>query len=342
MVAVMAVAGQGAGSVLVTGGGGALGPPVLRAFTEAGWSVRSLSRSEAIPLGAGRAVDHVQGDIRDEPLVRQAMQGVDVVVHMASLLHVTDGANERAAEYRDVNVHGTEVVVGAAGDAGVARIVFTSSICVYGSFRKGLLDEESDLDPDTPYAETKREAEQVVLKGKGEVSVPEGVVLRLAAVYGPGIKGNYFRLARAVSRGRFIAVGGGANRRTLVFEEDAARAIVIAATHPKATGRVYNVTDGDYHTVAEITKAIADAFGRPTPRWAVPLSLARVVVAALESGSSALGRKPPMSRATLEKYTEEIVVSGRRMRSELGFEARCDLAEGWRRTASGMRAEGRL
>lgn len=328
-------------TALITGATGALGPAVLRAFQDADWHVRTLSRTPPAAGTAAAKFPHVAADTGDTLALADAMRGSSVVVHMAALLHIVDPGPELEAEYWRVNVEGTRSVMEMARATGVKRVVFISSICVYG-VQDGPVDEETRPNPDSPYATTKRQAEELVLDARSEERRPLGVVLRLGAVYGPRIKGNYYRLARAVGRGRFVAVGAGTNRRTLVFEEDAAQAVVVAATHPEAAGRVYNVTDGGYHTVAEITKAIADAFGKPMPRISVPLSLARLAVAVLESGSRAIGRKPLVSRAALEKYTEEIVVSGKRIRGELGFKARYDLAEGWRRTASEMRAEGRL
>lgn len=328
-------------TVLITGATGALGPAVLTAFDGAGWHVRTLSRRTPVPGTPAEKFPHFTADTGDELALADAMRGASVVVHMAALLHGEDPDPALEAEYRRVNVEGTRCVMNVARETGVRRVVFTSSICVYGT-QNGFVDEKTRPNPDSMYARSKSEAEEIVLSARSAEGLPLGVVLRLGAIFGPTIKGNYARLVKSLARHRFVPVGQGLNRRTLVFEEDAARAIVIAATHPKAAGRVYNVTDGEYHTVAEITKAIADAFGRPIPRWAVPLPLARVAVAVLESGSRAFGRRPPVSRRALEKYTEEIAVSGRRIRDELGFEARYDLAEGWRRTASGIRAEGRL
>jgi nucleoside-diphosphate-sugar epimerase len=134
----------------------------------------------------------------------------------------------------------------------------------------------------------------------------------------------------------------GSNKRTLVFEEDAARAIVLAAAHPAAAGRVFNVTDGEVHTVAEVTAAIAAALGRRPPRLAVPVTAARTVVACFEGMSRLLGRKPPVTRATLEKYTENIAVSGRRIQEALGFAPRWTLARGWQETITQMTRHGQL
>jgi nucleoside-diphosphate-sugar epimerase len=338
---VKAAAGRGPGVVLVTGAGGALGPPVLRAFAEAGWSVRSLSRSEAVSLGPGNPVDHVQGDVRDEALVRQALRHVDVVVHMAALLHLRDATEERAAEYRDVNVHGTEVVVRAARDAGVARIVFTSSISVYGA-EDGLVNEETRPRPDSLYASTKYQAEEVVLNAFSAEGIRMGAVLRLGAVYGPTVKGNYARLVRALARGRFVPLGRGHNRRTVVYEKDVANAILLAASHPAAVGHVFNVTDGSVHTVAAITASICRALGRRPPWFSLPSGLGLAAILPVELVFRALSRRPPVSRQTLEKYLEDVAVSGDAIRKELGFSPEWDLDRGWNETIEAMRLLGRL
>jgi nucleoside-diphosphate-sugar epimerase len=181
-----------------------------------------------------------------------------------------------------------------------------------------------------------------VLGATSSTGEPLGVVLRLAAVYGPGIKGNYQRLVRALVRRRFVAVGSGANRRTLVFENDVARAVVLAATHPSAPGKIFNVTDGEVHTVSEITGAIADALGRGRPRLSIPLAFARVAISSCEGVCRLVARTPPVTQATLQKYTEDVAVSGERIKSVLGFQPQWALLDGWRETIAQMKQQGRL
>ncbi len=116
------------------------------------------------------------------------------------------------------------------------------------------------LHPDTFYAQTKLAAEKIVLNARGADGQPLGTVLRLCAVYGSRIKGNYERLTHALVRHRFIPIGSGLNRRTLVYDKDVGRAAVLAVSHPAAAGphtnpvgvgagRVFNVTDGTFHTL---------------------------------------------------------------------------------------------
>ena len=328
-------------TVLVIGATGALGPAVIRAFQTEGWEVRSLSRKRPRADTAAAAIPHVEADVTDQRALERAMAGVDVVVHMAALLHVVDPPPSLRDEYHRVNVRGTAAVMSAARACSVRRVVALSSICVYGQ-QSGLLDEGTVPVPDTLYAASKLEAEQEVLRSNSSSEEPFSVVLRLAAVYGAGIKGNYQRLVGALARRRFVPVGSGTNKRTLVLEDDAARAIVLAAVHPSAPGRTFNVTDGEIHTVAEITTAIGAALGRRPPRLSIPVAFARVAISVFEGVCRLCAKTPPVTQAALQKYTEDVAVSGQRIKDELGFEPRWSLAKGWQKTIAEMKQQGRL
>jgi UDP-glucose 4-epimerase len=286
-------------------------------------------------------VPHSIADVNNRDALAAAMVGVDVVVHMAALLHAVRPPGPTDAEYRRVNVDGAIAAFEAARSCGVKRLVFTSSIAVYGHARAGALDEDSFVEPDSPYARTKHEAEVELHRRAARGGAPDLVVLRLAAVYGPGIKGNYDRLVRAIARGRFVPVGAGTNRRTLVYEDDAARAIVRAASHPNARGRTFNVVGGAY-AVADITSAISAALGRRPPPFTIPVGAARLAISTMESLCTVVGRLSPVSRSTLDKYTEDVVVSGERIRDELQLRPEVDLQDGWNRTVAVMREQGRL
>jgi nucleoside-diphosphate-sugar epimerase len=327
--------------VLITGATGALGPAVVRAFLSAGWDVRTLSRHAPAAPSEIATVPHFAAEVTDQQALERAMRGVDVVVHMAALLHVTDPSKRLEQEYQRVNVRGTAAVMAAARACSVRRVVALSSICVYGA-QSGLLDESSVPAPDTMYAVSKLDAEREALSARAATGEPLAVVLRLAAVYGPGIKGNYRRLVEDLARGRFVAVGKGSNRRTLVFEQDVARAIVLASTHPAAPGQIFNVTDGALHSVTDITAAIAVALGRRPPRLSIPLPLARVGISSVEAVARLFGTTSFITRAALEKYTEDVAVAGERIKKSLGFEPEWTLAAGWHETIARMKQEGRL
>ena len=275
-------------------------------------------------------------------VVQSAMRGVDAVVHMAALLHIINPPPEMREKYERVNIGGTATVVEAAIKAGVKRVVLFSTIAVYGSSDGCVLNEMSPTHPDTFYAQTKCAAEQIVLNAKGADGQPLGTVLRLGAVYGSRIKGNYERLTHALARHRFIPIGNGLNRRTLVYDKDVGRAAALAVSHPAAAGRVFNVTDGEFHTLNEIIESICSALGRKPPRLSLPIGPVRWAVSILENAGRMIGYQSPIGRATIDKYTEDIAVSSQHIQTELGFKPQYDLRSGWQETVQEMRKMGEL
>jgi len=219
-------------------------------------------------------------------------------------------------------------------------------------------------------------------------------VLRLGAVYGSRIKGNYERLTRSlagnlgpgnlggnlgtrsqflrklghvpglpghVPRFPFIPIGSGLNRRTLVYDKDVGRAAALAVFHPAAAGRVFNVTDGGFHTLNEIIESICAALGRKPPRLSLPVGPTRTLVGLIEKGSRGImGTRsrilansghvpklpvpiiPPVTKAIIDKYTEDIAVDGSLIQKELGFMPQYDLKTGWEETIREMQACGAL
>jgi UDP-glucose 4-epimerase len=278
-------------------------------------------------------------DILDCAALERAFTGADVVVHLAALLHVVNPPPSLSAEYQRVNVEGTRNVAEAARAAGVRRLVMASTIAVYGASGGAILDESSMPRPETDYGRSKLESERVALSVPGRDGAPMTVVLRFGAIYGARIKGNYRRLVDTIRRGISIRVGSGTNRRTLIHERDAASAVVLAATHPAAAGEIYNATDGTTHTLKQIVQAMAASLGRRNIELVIPLPLARIAAATVEIPFRLLRRRPPVGRATIEKFTEDIAVSGGKIARELGFRAAFDLESGWRDAVARMRLE---
>ncbi len=323
--------------ILVTGATGAVGPQVVASLVESGYGIRTLSLD---PPPAGLLPEGVEtqiGDITNPSVVQAAMQEIDAVIHLAALLHVVNSPPSLRVEYERINVGGTAAIAEAARQAGVRRLVLFSTIAVYGDSGGGILTEDSPARPGSLYAETKLAAERIVLAAKRADGGPIGTVLRLGAVYGSRIKGNYRRLLIALARGRFVPVGPGSNRRTLVYDKDVGRAAILAAVHPDAAGRIFNVTDGQIHTLEAIIGTLCEALGRVPPRLTLPVSPTRRFAGILEDGARVFGFRSPIVRATIDKYTEDVAVDGRLFCARLGFVPRYDLAAGWRETVAEMR-----
>lgn len=321
--------------VLVTGATGAVGPAVVALLCASGYRVRTLSRTRpADPFPPD--VDVALGDIADERAVRAALAGVGGVLHLAARLHLAGPPSRDVQAYQRVNVEGTTVVTSAACGAGVGRLVCASTIAVYGPTMGPPATETSPLNPETPYARTKLAAEDVVRQAVAADGRPLGTVLRLAAIYGPRVKGNYRTLVDALSRGRFIPIGSGRNRRTLVHERDAAHALLLALESPAAAGKTFNVTDGSVHTTDDIVAAICRALGRPVPRWHIPRAAAFAAAEIGDLALAAVGREAALGDR-LRRYVEDVAVDGSAIQRDLGFAPRYSLEQGWREAVAERR-----
>ena len=323
---------------LVTGATGSIGPRVVESLHKAGYRIRTLSLDEP-PSGMwpGNAIEALIGDVTDPSIVLSAMRGVDAVIHLAALLHIVNPPDSLREHYRKINVGGTKTVIDAAVKTNVRRLLFFSTIAVYGNTRGQIVDEETQPQPDTYYAQTKVDAEKIVLAAKNVAGQPIGTVIRLGAVYGSRIKGNYRQLLIALERGRFLPIGKGQNRRTLIYDKDVANAAILALNHPAAAGRIYNVSDGRYHTLVEIIAEMCKALGRKPPRFSIPAAPVRVTAGVLENAAKIVGSTSPLNRATIDKYLEDIAVDSRLIQTELGFKPQFDLACGWQDAVQEMR-----
>jgi UDP-glucose 4-epimerase len=326
--------------ILVTGATGAVGPRVVHALHQAGCQIRVFSVDAPKAGMIPQNVEVLLGDVTDKAAVQSAVQGVDAVVHMAALLHIVNPPPEMREKYECVNVGGTATVVDAAIKACVKHVVLFSTIAVYGPSDGCVLNEMSQTHPDTFYAQTKRAADEIVLNARGADGQPLGTVLRLGAVYGSRIKGNYERLTHALARNRFIPIGNGLNRRTLVYDKDVGSAVVLAVTHPVAAGRTFNVTDCRFHTLNEIIESICSALGNKPPRLSLPVDPTRLLAGFVEKGCQTIGLPSPVTREMIDKYTEDIAVDGSLIQKELGFVPQYDLKAGWEETIKEMREGG--
>ena len=168
-------------NILVTGATGAVGPCVVQALCKSGLghAIRTFSLDRPLSGAFPPDVDEQIGDVTDQVAVQSAMQCVDAVVHMAALLHIFNPVPEMGEKYERVNIGGTLTVIEAAIKAGVKRVVLFSTIGVYGPSDGCVLNEMSPTHPGTFYAQTKCDAERIVLNARGADGRPLGTVLRL-------------------------------------------------------------------------------------------------------------------------------------------------------------------
>lgn len=255
---------------LVTGGAGFIGSHIVHRLVSNGEPVRVLdnfaSGSPENLESVRGAIEFVEGDIRDQAIVRSAMHGVEYVLHHAAQPSVPLSVTDPGMTYA-VNVGGTMSLLAAAQDAGVRRFVFASTSAVYGDDPTSPKSEFLMPKPISPYASSKLAGEHLCAVYRSCYGL-DCLALRYFNVYGPGQDPNsaYAALIPKVldllRRGeRPIIFGDGEQTRDFVFVEDVVRANLMAATASTGSGGVFNVASGRPTTLNQIVRVLSELMG---------------------------------------------------------------------------------
>ena len=260
--------------IAVTGASGFIGTYLVPALLQHGMEVRLLIR-KSVAKQSYSSMTYCLGDLLQPDSLRSLVNGTDVVVHLAGYAHASGRQGSSMIDlYRKINFEGTQNLFHCAVEAGVRRFVFVSSVKAGGEHSHECLDESSSIPPQDLYGQIKRETEDWLFK-EGTRQGVEICVLRPALVYGPSVKGNLAAMLRGIDRGWFPPVPETRNIRSMISVQDAASAIMAAATRPEAAGQVCILTDGEEYSTRRMYSAMAAAFGKSVRIWVTPIILLR-------------------------------------------------------------------
>ena len=300
--------------ILVTGATGFVGRTLCREIERQGHLVRSVVRDATrAPNVAGEIVS--VGSIDASTAWSSALRDVDAVVHLAARVHVMkETSADPLAEFRDVNVRGTEALARAAVHQGVRRFVYVSSIKVNGEATHGSKFTPDDLpEPQDPYGVSKWEAEQALreIEARSDLKI---TIVRPPLVYGPHVRGNFLRLLDVIERGIPLPLASVRNKRSMIYSRNLASLLVACATDERASGRTFLASDDDDLSTPDLIRRIGEVLGKRARLLHCPPAFLQVLgrlvgkreeiarlVGSLEIDSSALRRelgwKPPYSVA---------------------------------------------
>lgn len=185
--------------------------------------------------------------------------GVDSVFHLVAKTHDFTSA-DNTKDYFKVNVEGTRNLLDACISTNIKHFIYFSSVKAMAEESKHTLNETYDCTPITPYGESKLMAEELVVDYGNKYGF-KTTVLRLPLVYGPGNKGNVYKMIEAIDKGRFVMMGRCENKRSMVYVGNVVYAALAVIDHEVADGKVYIVTDGIDYTVRDLYKLIAKVLG---------------------------------------------------------------------------------
>lgn len=255
--------------IYITGANGRLGRQVLKIIPNAIPLVRR-------PIGLGNEVltsfetEDLKGKLKD----------ADCIIHLAGSMEFFD-----MKALWEANVELTRRIVGAAPED--CRIIFASSISVYGKkLAEKPAKEETCTAPDSPYAKSKLEAEEIIKKHANSI------ILRIGTIYGPEFE-DYPRILRQIKKGTMKIIGDGKNHIPFVHVEDVTEAIA-NATKPKANVGTYVLT-GEALTQEEILQMSAKLLGVAAPAERISINSALMLVKVEEGRAFMLRQKPKMT-----------------------------------------------
>ena len=293
-------------SILVTGGSGYFGEILAAKAVVDGDRVRVFDVNP--PAATAPAVEYVPGDVRDREAVRAACDGIDVVLHNVAQVPL---ARDREL-FRSVNVVGTANLLVAARDAGVSKVVHTSSSAVFGIPESNPVTEETPCRPLEAYGRAKLEAE--VLCHEAVASGLDVTIIRPRTILGHGRLGIFGVLFEFVADGAPVYVlGTGDNRYQFVHAADLADACLRAASREGPA--VYNIGTTEFGTMRETLQALVDHAGTGSEVRSLPVAPAAAAMRVLAT----LGMAPFAPYHWL-LYGRSLWFDVTRARTELGWE----------------------
>lgn len=311
--------------ILVTGATGFIGRHLVQRLVDHGRSVRALVLpDESIDAPWADAVEVVRGDVGDRDAVVRAVEGVGTLFHLAAI--VEDWGAEGL--HRRVTIDGTRHVMEAAAHGGI-RAVLASSIVVYGPQLDGVPCHEDVPHGQAlgPYSRSKQAQERIARELAATTDL-DLVIVRPANVYGPGSRPWVDELVHLLRQRQITLIGSGDNDAGLVHVDNLVDLLLLAASEPKARGRIYNAADPGGITFARYVGDLARLAGARPPKGA-PRSVAWVLGVLCEALWKVLpmGRRPPITREALNLAAARYRLPIDRARDELGYHPRVTYPE---------------
>jgi nucleoside-diphosphate-sugar epimerase len=327
-------------SCLITGATGFVGGHVTEACSAQGVSVRALARPGSDTSLLKRcAATIIPGDLGDPDAIRQAVEGVDYVVHCAAKV----GDWGPVDDYREVNVEGLRRLLDACRAQPLKRFVHLSSLGVYAARHHYGTDESEPL-PERHidgYTQTKVESEKLALDYYRLHKVPV-VVLRPGFIYGPRDRTVLPKLVRSLRNGVVRYLGSGDRALNTIYVGNLVYAIQLALDRPGVEGQVFNLTDGEAVSKRLFIEAVADGAGVPRPARKVPLWIARIAAWWMERRARRRGdpQPPRLTQGRLKFLGLNLDFSIAKAKRDLGYAPPMSFAEGMRQTVAWLKQNG--
>lgn len=325
--------------ILVTGGTGFTGKALVKRLLDLGHEVVALDYKEGLKTQEIRdwGAEVILGSVTDQEVVRRSMKGVEIVHHVAAAFREM---NVPDSYYHEVNVGGTRNVLQAALEAGVRKLVYCSTCGVHGNIDNPPGGEDAPIRPADYYQRTKYEAEPIV-REYCDRGLPT-VILRPAAIYGPGDPERFGLIFRRVARGTFPMFGSGRTYYHPLYIDSLVDAFVLAMEGDRGVGEAYLIADEQYLEIEDLVRRVARALNVDVRIPHYPIVPIVAAGHLCEKLCKPFGIAPPLFPRRVDWYRQNRAFRIDKAKRDLGYRPAVGIDEGLERTAEWYRSEGYL
>jgi nucleoside-diphosphate-sugar epimerase len=314
------------GKVSIIGGSGFIGENLYEAL-KFDFEVNNIDKNES------PAFSTVHADVRNISELNAAIQNPDWIVLLAA--EHKDNVSPISLYY-DVNVKGTENVLNLMREKNIRKIVFTSTVAVYG-LNKTNPDENFPTDPFNDYGKSKLQAEELLRAWYNEAPQDRTlIIVRPTVVFGPKNKGNVYNLLQQILSGKFLMIGNGENKKSMAYVGNLVSFIHFIMNEMKGTGyQLFNYADKPDLSTNQLVKIISQSSGTKLSQLRIPYFIGYLAGLTFDFMSKLTGKEMTISSIRIKKFCATTQFSNDRIQ-KLTFKAPFSLEEGLDRTIKSL------
>jgi len=326
--------------ILVTGGTGFTGKALCKRLLDENHEVVSMDFTEGIKTQEIRewGATVIIGSVTDRSIVIKAMEGVEIVFHLAAAFREL---NVPETHYDEVNIDGTRIVLDEAHKQAVKKFIYCSTCGVHGNIDNPPAGEDAPIQPADYYQRTKYEAEPLVQEYNNSGKMPT-VILRPAAIYGVGDPERFFMIYKRVAKGTFPMFGNGRTLYHPLYIDNLVDALMLSMEPGKGDGGVYLIADEEYVEIERLVRGVAKALNVDVKIPHFPVWPVVMIGHIVEKFCKPFGITPPIFPRRVDWYRQNRAFKIEAAKRDLGYQPRVGLDAGLKLTADWYIQEGYL